>query len=789
MMRPICFSLLLWLTATTSICLPQSIAQTPNQFRNVSGLVREAQTLRPLPGANVLLVGASHGTTCDSSGRFILAIPTTKALLQIQHIGYSVVRFSLPAATRDTVLTITLSPENLAFPQVEVEAEREPPLATSVRVQARDLRDLPASSNDALSALKILPAVTSNNEMTSGFSVQGGSPEENLILLEGLEITRPQRVRSSSQENFSPLNGMLVSSLNFHAAGFPTRYGERLSSVLLARYRQQSERKLGGAGELSLMNAGAMLEGQPSPRMHWAIAGRLADRSLLLRTLQTEGEFQPRAYDAQAVFQYKLSARHQLVALGIHGQNAFRSQPTSQTVNAQSGLSNFIAYRTSFSGHENFSHRLSLLSLQVNSQFTPRLSLWQSVALTQSIEREDVNKTIAAESGPVDYITGEILYLAPLSSRTLVRDNHFKERTEQYHALLRWMLASTSDFEAGMRYEQRHARDTQSEAAQTSKPDSIFLPILLDAQGKLTTQLFAVFGNYGLQISKPLRIEAGLRGSYYEASSEMILQPRARLTYKTSESTTFSAAWGRYAQPASYWERRTSVTFPRDEVRAQRATHWVFGAQQQPDAEHELNVQVFHKNIEHYIPYRMEDILLRFEPEHEASARVYGGSLYFKLRISPRWTSWLAYTFLDGRQEIVGEGRSRLPTDQRHTLVALLQDEMPHVDGSRLHLRAILGSGYPFAPAIFSSTTNVEASALPRDALSYGRYRRIDLGVSYTISPLPNVEGRVSCEIFNVFDFRNLLTYSAFEDAQGRLRFARVNLSGRWFNVKMNVEF
>jgi len=767
------------------------LAQPQNQSRNVSGFVREAQTLQPLRGANALVVGTSHGTTCDSSGRFTLDIPTTKTLLQIQHIGYSVARISLPATVRDTVLTITLAPENLAFPLVEVEAEREPPLATSVRVQARDLRDLPASANDALTALKILPAVTSNNEMTSGFSVQGGSPEENLILLEGLEITRPQRVRSSAQENFSPLNGMLVSNLNFHAAGFPPRYGERLSSVLFARYRQRSERKLSGAGELSLMNAGAMLEGQPHAQLHWAIAGRFADRSLLLHTLQTEGEFQPRAYDAQGILHYKLAARHELTALGLHGKNVFRSQPRSQILNAQAGLTDFLAYRTTFSGYENFSQRLSLASLQLNSQFTPRLSLWQSLALSRSEEHEDVNKTIAAESGPVDYNTGEIRYLTPLSSQTLVRDNYFKERSEQYHALLRYTLSPVSDFEAGVRYEQRHASDSQNESAQTSKPDSVFLPDLLNAEGEQATQLVAVFGNYGRQLNTRLRMEAGLRGSYYEASSEMILQPRARLTYKSGENTVFSAAWGRYAQPASYWERRASAAFPHDEVRAQRATHLVLGVQQQRDAEHELNVQVFYKNITHYIPYRVEDILLRFEPEHEATARVYGGSIYFKLRISPRWTSWLAYAFLDGRQEIAGEGRSRLPTDQRHTLVALLQDEMPHVAGSRLHIRAILGSGYPFAPTPLhsSSSTNGAAADLPRDALSYGRYRRVDLGVSYTLSPQPNVTGRVSCEIFNVFDFRNLLTYSAFEDAQGRLRFARVNLSGRWFNVKVDVEF
>lgn len=785
MMRPFRFFLVLWFFITVINSLPQNNAQNA---RTVTGLVRAAQTFKPLPGASILLVGTSRGTTCDSAGHFKLNLPLTKSFLQVQHIGYSAARLTLRATARDTFLFVTLSPVNLTLPLVEVEAEREPRLATSVRVHARELHDLPAAANDALAALKILPAVTSNNEMTSGFSVQGGSPEENLILLEGIELPRPQRVRSSAHENFSPLNGMLVSNLTFHAAGFPLRYGERLSSVLLARYRAQSERKLRGEGELSFMNAGLMIEAQPHARWHWAIAGRFADRGLLLRTLQTEGSFQPRAYDAQAMLHYKLSPRHQLIMLGMLSENAFRSEPRSQTINAQSGLQNFIAYRTTFSGYENFAHTLTLLSVQLESHFTSNLSLWQSLALTHSREQEEVNKRLVIESGPVQYLSGEILYLAPLSMQTLVRDNAFHERTLQYHALLRWLLASGSEFETGVRLERRSAHDTQEEFAQMFKTDSVFLPHILSARGALTPHAVAVFGNYARQFNERLRVEAGVRGSYFDSATEMIVQPRARLTYKSNESTSFSAAWGRYAQPASYWERRAHNAFPRDNVKAQRASHWVAGVQYQPEEVREVNLQLFYKKIARAIPYRVEDILLRFEPEQEASARVYGGSVYFKLRISPRWTSWLAYTYLDGRQDIVGEGRSRLPTDQRHTLVALLQDEMPSVKGSRLHVRAILGSGYPFAPAPVNFSSSA-AEPLPRDVLSYGRYRRIDLGVSYTLAPWPNIEGRLSCEIFNVFDFRNLLTYSAFEDEQGELRFARVNLSGRWLNVKLNVEF
>jgi len=347
------------------VCLPFGLAfllcfslvGAQESHHKISGKIIDAQSRQPLVGANIVAEDSSVGVTSNRRGEFTLKISPRVGSLTVQYIGYQPARVFLHPAAADTFVTVALLAAPIALPDVNIEAEREPPVSNRVRLESRELRAIPDFTGDVLAAMKSLPGVASNNEMTGGFSAQGGSPEENLILLEGLEINRPLRLRTSSQENIAPINKMLVENLTFTAGGFPARFGERLSSVMSAHYRERSDRKLRGEAELSLLNVDLMLEGQPNTRWHWAIATRVSDRRLLLRTLQTDGEFSPRAYDVQGILHGRLSRRHRRQLLALHGENIFTATPESQQTSSQIGLFQFVNFRTSFAGHEKFTHR------------------------------------------------------------------------------------------------------------------------------------------------------------------------------------------------------------------------------------------------------------------------------------------------------------------------------------------------------------------------------------------------------------------------------------------------
>ncbi|MBP5240765.1 MAG: Plug domain-containing protein, partial [Bacteroidales bacterium] len=86
------------------------------------------------------------------------------------------------------------------------------------------------------SLIKTLADVSSNNEISSQYSVRGGSFDENLVYINDIEIYRPFLVRSGQQEGLSIINPDMVSSILFSPGGFDAKYGDKMSSVLDISY-------------------------------------------------------------------------------------------------------------------------------------------------------------------------------------------------------------------------------------------------------------------------------------------------------------------------------------------------------------------------------------------------------------------------------------------------------------------------------------------------------------------------------------------------------------------------
>lgn len=82
-----------------------------------------------------------------------------------------------------------------------------------------------------------MPGVSSNNELSSQYTVRGGNFDENLVYVNGIEIYRPFLIRSGQQEGMSFLNSAMVSGITFSAGGFAAEYGDKLSSVLDITYK------------------------------------------------------------------------------------------------------------------------------------------------------------------------------------------------------------------------------------------------------------------------------------------------------------------------------------------------------------------------------------------------------------------------------------------------------------------------------------------------------------------------------------------------------------------------
>jgi len=166
--------MLTWLLATSFTLFFQTVP-------NFSGRVFDSQTKEALPQCNIVVQPGGFGTSSDSNGRFSLALPAGKYEVSVSYLGYirQQKKIDLIAPSANLELEFFLKPRPLESEAVIVFGESNR-AGTVERIDYLDIRRMPTINSDALRAVKILPGVTSNNELSSAYSVRGGNHDENL---------------------------------------------------------------------------------------------------------------------------------------------------------------------------------------------------------------------------------------------------------------------------------------------------------------------------------------------------------------------------------------------------------------------------------------------------------------------------------------------------------------------------------------------------------------------------------------------------------------------------------
>ena len=132
--------------------------------------------------------------------------------------------------------------------EVVITDQRDRREAGLIRPNPKTILNLPSAVTGVESLIKIF--VGSNNELTSQYSVRGGSYDENLIYVNDFEIFRPYLVRSGQQEGLSFINPEMVRNINFYNGGFQAKYGDKMSSVLDIQYKKP--KRFGGSAYVGI---------------------------------------------------------------------------------------------------------------------------------------------------------------------------------------------------------------------------------------------------------------------------------------------------------------------------------------------------------------------------------------------------------------------------------------------------------------------------------------------------------------------------------------------------------
>ena len=254
------------------------------QNGGLSGTVSDKSNREPLIGANVLITGTKFGAITNKSGYFAIPdIPPGTYTARFSYLGYETKQEQvIIKANTYTKISVTLAESSFLTDEVVVEAdaikERDKNIS-SVNLQAADLKKMPSIGEpDLLRSLQLIPGVQSLNELSAGLYIRGGSPDQNLILLDGITVYNPSHLFGF----FSTFNSDAIKDVKLIKGGFPVEYGGRLTAVLDITNKEGDRNNYHTAGSVSVISSKLTVEG-PWKYGSFMVSGRRTYLDLILK--------------------------------------------------------------------------------------------------------------------------------------------------------------------------------------------------------------------------------------------------------------------------------------------------------------------------------------------------------------------------------------------------------------------------------------------------------------------------------------------------------------------------
>ena len=264
-------------------------------------------------GANIYNISSNEGISSNSYGYYNLSLPKGKNILTCSYIGYDSDTLIINLSS-DTIINfaINLTTKSLSEVKLESRETNTRSVISEVNIPVKEIKKLPAllGERDILKSIQLLPGVQSGNEGTSGIYVRGGGPEQNLILLDGVNVYNSSHLFGF----FSIFNDDAIKNINLIKGGFPARFGGRLSSVLEINMKDGNFNKWQAEGGLGLISGNITIQGPiiknktsviVSARRTWIDLIAEPLKNLIQNNTQLSGE---NNYDGKYFF-YDLNAK------------------------------------------------------------------------------------------------------------------------------------------------------------------------------------------------------------------------------------------------------------------------------------------------------------------------------------------------------------------------------------------------------------------------------------------------------------------------------------------------
>ncbi|MFI5196329.1 MAG: carboxypeptidase regulatory-like domain-containing protein, partial [Chitinophagales bacterium] len=711
----------------------------------VSGIVRDEKG-KAIDQALVADEVTGMGTYTNAKGYYMFEVPAGKHISLVYFAqSCELVRRSVqlnPGETRAIDVTLVRKTNELASYTVKDQRKREE--AGIVLLDISKVDYMPSTIGGVEGLIKL--AVGSHDELTSQYSVRGGSFDENLVYVNDFEIYRPFLVRTGQQEGLSFINSDLVSNINFSVGGFQAKYGDKMSSVLDVTYKRPTQ--FAGSVTMSLLGASLHLEGATKNRkLTYLIGARQKSNQYLLQSQPTKGVYNPSFTDVQALINYRVNSRWEIEAIGNYARNRFTFFPESST--SSFGVLN-QAYQLNvfYTGSEfdQFDSRFGGISATYHRESSPfKIKFLASAFQTNEYETYDIDGEYLFGELQTDlskkdfgqiktYLgTGGIQDFARNYLNVTVGDIGFRGTYDAKKNFIQFGVNATVTNISDNLHEWER-RDSAA-FSQPYNPSMLTMAYFYNSSANFDYTRIDGFVQDNIHFDSANRFTAtpGVRFNYSFLNNELIISPRLQMAYKPTweRDIIFKFSTGLYAQPPFYREMRNLEGGVNTALKSQKSYQVVLGADynfKMYNRPFKVTAETYYKDLWDLDPYRYDNVRIRYTGKNDAIGYVYGGELRLYGDIVKDATSWISIGLMKAEQKITDSGSIPgyskyfpLPSDQRFMLGMYFEDYLPHNKNFKMHINMVYASGLPVGSPY---------SAMYRDILRIPSYKRVDIGFS-----------------------------------------------------------
>lgn len=826
---------------TAAFVLLSLISFSQKKAAYVSGKVVD-ENENPLPNVSVVILGQSKGIVTNDSGYFRLKVTAEKAFAIV--FSYSGRKseqknFLLNEGEEETI-TIKLERGEKVLTEVILTDNRDRREAGLIKPNPKTILNLPSAVTGVESLIKIF--VGSNNELTSQYSVRGGSYDENLIYVNDFEVFRPYLVRSGQQEGLSFINPEMVRNINFYNGGFQAKYGDKLSSVLDIQYKKP--KRFGGSAYVGILEQGLQLENASrNGKFSYLLGIRNRSNRNLLSSQETKGNYVPSSADFQALLSYQFSPKWSAELLSNISRTKFTLIPQSSQLTTSvfsPVFSATLGVDIAFEGREKDQYQTNMLGFSLINQVSKKLRLKWMASRFANDEEENVDITGAYLFGERDFDKRNPTYgliVNPLGAgvyQTWARNTLNIEN---------WNVSHKGNYEHGKHsiqwgigYDKTKITDKLNEwefqdsagYALPYQPNLLRLNKSVKSNASLDINKFSGYIQDNILLGKDsahaATLTAGVRFNYNSLNQELLISPRIGASWKPNwkKDIIFRVAAGIYDQPPFYRELRRYNGTVNTSLKSQKSYQAVAGFDYNfigiGGRPMRWTTEAYYKNMTDVVPYDVDNVRVRYFGENNAKAYAAGVEMRLHGELVQDAESWISLGIMKTSEDITGDhyyryknaagefitaqstdqviadsvnnevGWLRRPNDRRITFGMYFSDYLPTNKNFKVYLNLLYGSNMPY---------NIPGAVRYRNAAVIEPYIRCDIGFSALLmdddrskrrshSPFRNFSTIwASLEVFNIIDRANTISYLFVKDFSNTVYLLPNRLTPRLLNFKL----